>query len=191
MNEKPDPLLQDWQSQQVELPDLADLKAKWRKNRIRQWTWVVLDWLSVVLMGVVYFYLDLDHWFKQAWFIAMFVFTLGAAAWNTWLRRLSLFSSRGNLTDHLHRLRAQSINNIRLARLTQGALVFLLVCFALYLVGIWLVDAPPWESFRIKLLRSILFLSFMSLLAWWWAIRLLRKARQQLDWLESIQRGQF
>ncbi|GGO66562.1 hypothetical protein [Bowmanella pacifica] len=189
MSDNRDPLQQNWQSQQVDLPDLADLKAKWRKDRFKQWIYVVLDWLSVVFVGVVFFYFLPEKELMRLWVVIIFVLTLGAAAWNTWLRRLSLFRCRENLHEHLLTLRQQSLNNIRLARFTQWGMVLVILSVALLLLVTWYQEQPAWETFQVRLLRISLWVGGACALGWWWTIRQLKKARQQLEWLDNIEQS--
>ncbi|MBN7821686.1 hypothetical protein [Bowmanella yangjiangensis] len=189
MSDNRDPLLQNWQSQQVDLPDLAELKAKWRKERFKQWIYVLLDWLSVVFVAVVILYFLPKKELVQIWMVAIFVFTFAAAAWNTWLRRLSLFRSRDNLHEHLQTLRQQNLNNIRLARFTQWGLVIMLISVAVLLLATWYQEQPPWEAFQMRLLRVFAWVGGVCALGWWWTIRILKKAQQQLEWLDSIEQS--
>lgn len=190
MNKQNDPLSQLWQSQPVQTVDPEELQLLWKKNRRKQWLWVLSDVFGL-LVGVAvcgYILATEENLLRQIW---SFSFIVLLVVMTPFLLKLRVGSLGSNIAtnEYLSRLIQQKLNNIRIARLTNWLMVSIAIFFAIWSIAFYLYYQPDPNEYLIKMLKGTGFILFMSGILALWAKREIRKNTAFLKQYKSVQEG--
>ena len=172
-----------WQSQPVSKIDVNQVKKRWRTFQFRHRLYLTLDFLCLVPLIYLLFWSPIrtnspEWYFLIAIGFAAVVYTI----YLTWLRRLSLFSGKST-RDHLHLLRKQLANNVRIAQVSKhSAWVVQLALTAFYLT-LYINGGLP-AAKHIPVVIAIGGAGIANLLFYLWAARRQRRFARELEQLQ-------
>lgn len=190
MNKQNDPLSQLWQSQPVQTVDPDELQLLWKKNRRKQWLWVLSDVFGL-LVGVAvcgYLLFNEENLLRQIWSLTFIVLLM---VMTPFLVKLRLGSLGSNIptNEYMSRLIQQKLNNIRIARLTNWLMVSITIFFAIWSIAFYLYYQPNPDEYLIKVLKRTAFVLLVSGILALWAKREIRKNTAFLKQYKSVQEG--
>lgn len=170
MNDDHDPLQQLWQQQSTEQPDSAKLKRQWSSVRKKQWLYLMMDILGLLVGPVmlIIFYAQM-HWFEYAWFVFIVAATTLFTAYIIWLRRYSLWAQSEATSDYLELLIVQYGQNIKIAQATKYSCIVMLLLFAVLFIGAFRLQIYEPERMLRKFVAASGILVFLLPAMWIWA----------------------
>lgn len=175
-----------WQQQKTTDIDIAELKSKVSRMRLKQGLYVLLDFAGVFL-GIATLIIFREK-MSDVFFYMMFVviaLTFVFAAYLLYLRRFALFNQSQSTHDYLQTLKQQIKSNVRIARFTRHS------CWAtmLMLLVLWLVlgvfDDIPFDEWQRKTYLSLGFAAVFCIPTWFWARNRERKFELELSTIEK------
>lgn len=176
-----------WRQQQTLTPDMALLKKTWRRVKLKQRLYLILDILAC-LMGpfiLLWVYQDLSS-FQKYWVITVIIFTLGFTAYLIWLRRFSLMSKKSATGDYLELLKSQYRQNVKIAHASKLSVYALPPIFACFLAAAYWLDGIETDKLINKtLLICGIFIVFLPTV-WVWADKRAKRFKRELAKLESM-----
>jgi hypothetical protein len=187
MTNKQDPLLTLWQQQQVSIPDITELKKRWNKLLWQQRLYYTLDVVAFLFTaGICVWKYQKVQWFGQIWMGLVMVLLLVFTIYVGWLRRHALRDMGTSTEGYLHKLRAQYINNIKIAQLTKNSTwVSLLAVLVLYSGG-WFFDTIATDKLLEKIVLTSTILGLLMPIAWHWANKREQKFKNEIAKLNDM-----
>ena len=190
MSDNQDPLSQLWQRQDVVQPDLTLVSKKWRKVRLKQRCYVLLDCLSLVIPSAIIWY-KADEIDSFTMTLVLFVMSLSVLAviYITWLRRFSLGWSNVSTDQYIQQLQKQIQSNIKIANLSLHSVWLMVLVFIVFFGSLYHFDVFPID----KLMRKIWVTGAINAVAlpgiWIWAMKRKKRFVQELAELTQLLKG--
>ena len=190
MYDDQDPLSQLWQQQDVVPADLSEVSKKWRKVRLKQCCYVVLDVLSVVIMFAIIWLnaAKLDP-FSMALLLGVTSLSVVTAAYITWLRRFSFGWSNVSTDQHIQKLHKQIANNIKIANLSLHSVWIVAVLMVFFCGGLFYFEAFPMDRLIHKALIALAINTVLLPGIWVWASKRKKRFTKELLELNNLLDG--
>ncbi|MEP0175664.1 MAG: hypothetical protein ABJH28_07660 [Paraglaciecola sp.] len=182
-----DPLSQLWQQQEVQKPDLNVINKAWRIMQVKQKLYACLDILGLFI-PILMLYLNrekLDS-FTAGYFVVLTFLLLPFVAYILWLRRFSMGWSSENTERHIHNLKRQIANNIKIAALGKLSIWPIGVLIVLHYVGLFYFDVLPVDRLIRKGLISVCVFAVLFPAIWIWATRRENRFKKELSDLNNL-----
>ncbi len=186
MNSDHDPLKELWQQQTTDVPDESILKKQWSAVKQKQWLYLVMDMIGVLVGPVmlILFYTQM-HWFEYLWFVIIVTAATFFTVYIVWLRRHSLWAQSEATSDYLELLIIQYGQNIKIARAKKYSVLVMPVLFAVLFIGAFRLQIYEPERLIRKLLVASGILVFLLPDMWIWADK---RAKRYTHEKEALQR---
>lgn len=161
-----------WQKQDVSQIDIGELKRQWKLIRIKQFSYMVLDFSGLLIAFLaLYFVPKKLEGFEMVAISLVIGITTVWVAYCVWLRRFSLgfVGAKDSTLDCVELIKTQYKQNIKIARLNKYASYVLPVMFAVFFSVAYLGEFLELEAIYRKLkIIAPLFVIIMPL-NWIWA----------------------
>lgn len=190
MIENRDPLRQLWQEQKVEQADLSKVSKKWRKVRLKQRCYVLLDFCSLLIPLVIIWFnaAKLDS-YTMALVLGVMALSVVMVIYITWLRRFALGWSNVSTEQHIQQLQKQIQSNIKIANLSLHSVWLVMVLFMGFYGILYYFEVFPYE----KWLDKVIFTLAINVVAlpgvWVWASRRKKRFSKELTELNHLLQG--
>lgn len=188
MTEQHNELAELWQAQPVTAIDVAQIRRDYRRQRVKQRCYMVLDILGVVpVLLLAWFKWDALSSAAATMIVVLGSILLPLLGYLLWLRRIAAFGSNVSTTDYLARLTQQMHNNARIAWLTKHSSWLTPLFITAFYAVMYLRQELP-ES------KYVLVASFIGLMGlimpgiFWWASRRQARFSQQARALTELGR---
>lgn len=190
MSEGQDSLSQLWQKQKVEQADLLEVTKKWRKVRLKQRFYVLLDFLSLAIpFAIIWFKADKLDSFTTSMLIALAVVGVVMVVYITWLRRFSLGWSNSSTEQHIQQLQKQIQNNIKIANFSLQSVWLVVILSVLLYVCLYYFQVFPPEKLKDKIVFTVSFNAIVLPCIWVWAARRKSRFSRELAELDQLLHG--
>ena len=186
MNDHDEKLANLWQQQPTQTLDPVTVKKAITRMRIKQFFYVFLDFMGV-LVCLGFLFISREDMSSMLFYSIAFVcfIAFGFSLYLLYLRRFILFNQSQSTNDYLNILKQQTRSNIKIARFTQHS------CWVSFLMitGIWIltgiVDDIPVDEWRQKFLISTGLGAVFLFPFWWWAKKRAEKFTSEVKKLEK------
>lgn len=188
MGNKPDDLDALWQQQDVSKVDSGQLKKQWKMLRFKQYFYLFMDALSVLVLPiVVYLFPKKMSTFEFVWLSFVFVLVFVMFLCIVWMRRYSLGYkvNATNTNEFVERFRLQYKQNIRIAYWNKVLCFIVPLIFMLYLLIAYFGEYVQ-PDVVIKKAKLLLGMSAVCMpLIWVWAHKREQKFKNRLADFEA------
>jgi len=190
MSDNQDPLNQLWQQQEVVQADLSEVSSRWRKVKFKQWCYVVLDVLSVII-PCIFIWLNADKLERFSMTLVVGVMSLSVVfvIYITWLRRFSFGWSNVSTDQHIQKLHKQIESNIKIANLSLHSVWFLAVLTVVFYGSLYYFEAFPIDRFIRKVTITLGIHTVMLPCIWIWASKRKQRFTKELLELNNLLEG--
>lgn len=190
MPDNHDPLSQLWQQQQVAQPNFSAVSKKWRKVRLKQRCYVVLDIVSVVAPFALLWHKSeaLDDLTLKLMF-GVILLSVFVVAYITWLRRFSLGWSNTSTDQHIQRLQKQIENNIKIANLNLHSVWFTALLMVVLHAGLYYFEVFPADKLMRKVFVTLAISAVVLPCIWVWASKRKKRFSRELLALNNLLEG--
>lgn len=176
-----------WQQQKVSAIDSQLIKTKWKKTKLKQRCYFIVDFVSVLLMiGLFYFTSEKLGIFGKVWMMMLVILTLGFTIYYSYLRRFALTWTNLSTGSHIEQLKHQFNSNIRIATLNRQTTYWMPLILILFYLGAFIFDELSFEKMVEKGLVTVFVLSILCPILWVWANQRAKRFQKELDALEHI-----
>lgn len=190
MSNNQDPLDQLWQLQDVVQPDILDVSKKWRKVRLKQRCYVVLDLFSLAIpFAIIWFnYEKLDRYTMMLLISVMTLSVIGVA-YITWLRRFSFGWSNASTDEHIQKLLKQIEGNIKIANLSLYSVWFVVLLMFVFYGAMYYYEVFPLDQLMRKIFYTVSINAIALPCIWVWASKRKKRFDKELTDLIDVLAG--
>ena len=190
MLDNQDPLSQLWQQQKVVPADALEVSKKWRKVKLKQRCYVVLDIFSVVAPFALIWHKSekLDD-FTMTLMLGFLSLSVLVVAYITWLRRFSFGWSNASTNQYIKQLQKQVESNIKIANLSLHSVWFTAFLMLVLHGGLYYLEVFPTDRLIDKALVTLAISAVMLPCLWIWASKRKKRFSQELLELNHLLEG--
>jgi hypothetical protein len=190
MPDNHDPLSQLWQQQKVVPTDLLKVSKKWRKIKLKQRCYVVLDILSVAAPFALIWHRSekLDN-FTMTLMLGVLSLSVFVVAYITWLRRFSFGWSNASTDQYIKQLQKQIESNIKIANLSLNSVWFTALIMLVLHGGLYYFEVFPTDKLIHKAIITFAIIAVMLPCIWVWAFKRKKRFSRELLELNDLLEG--